>query len=417
MDAPQIASRRRRKHVLRIAEDMQEGRVRFKVAGLYIHGKRARKYFATRAEAETFIEAEEIKRENLGTRATHIDGPLAEDAVRAADLLRPHGMTVFDAARLATESVVKLAPYGVGVGEAVNFYVETMRQRQASVSVERLVAEFLENRRAKGKSEIYLRDLDKRLARFVREIGPGRMMSDLQAVEVENWIHGLGVGAQTMNNFRAVLSAAWGFAAKRGYASENVLGKVDKVKVTRDHVATFTPAEVERLLNAAPFEFVPFLAIGVFAGLRPEEIKRLQWAEVSFGDRLITVNATVSKTAKKRHAEISGNLLKWLRPYAGRTGAVACPNLQKLMRQSRRAAGIETWPADVLRHTFASAHYAHHKNPAHTALLLGHRNQDMLMNHYRNLMKPVEAAKFWKIVPQKSKRERKIVPMPRAACA
>jgi len=49
---------------------------------------------------------------------------LAEDAVRAADLLRPHGITVFDAAHLAAESVVKLAPYGVGVGEAVDFYVE-----------------------------------------------------------------------------------------------------------------------------------------------------------------------------------------------------------------------------------------------------------------------------------------------------
>ena len=52
-------------------------------------------------------------------------------------------------------------------------------------------------------------------------------MSDMQSVEVENWIHGLGLGPQSMNNFRAVLSAAWGFAVKRDYASENVLGKVD----------------------------------------------------------------------------------------------------------------------------------------------------------------------------------------------
>ena len=36
------------------------------------------------------------------------------------------------------------------------------------MSVDRLVAEFLENRRAKGKSEIYLRHLEKRLVRFVR---------------------------------------------------------------------------------------------------------------------------------------------------------------------------------------------------------------------------------------------------------
>lgn len=415
MDTPQIASRRRRKHVLRIVEDIREDRVRFKIAGLYVHGKRARRYFETRGEAETFVESEEIKRVNLGTRAAHIDGSLAEDAVRAAEILRPHGLAVFDAARLAAESVVKLSPLGVGIGQAVEFYVEAMRQRNASVTVARLMEEFLENRRAKAKSKMYLKDLELRLARFARDMEPSRMVSEIPAVDVDRWIHGLGVGPQTMNNFRAVLSAAWSFAVKRGYATKNVVSLVDKVKVTRDHVATFAPEQVGRLLNAATFELVPFLAIGAFAGLRPEELKRLQWADVSFEDRLITVNAGVSKTARKRFAEIPENLLEWLRPYVGRTGEVTCVNLQKLMLAARRAAGIEAWPQDVMRHTFASAHYAHFKNPAHTALLLGHRNQDMLLNHYRNLVRPADAARFWKIVPAGNRKN--IVPIKGAARA
>ena len=373
--------------------------MRFKVTGYYVGGKRTRRYFVTREEANTFVQAETIKRENLGNRAQRIDGALAEDAIRAADLLRGHKLTIYDAARLAADAAEKLAPHGVGPGDAVDFYVAAMRERQASVSIGDLIDEFLENRAAKRKSRAYLYDLEKRLARFAREFGSGRIVSDVQAAEIDAWIHGLGLGPQTMNNFRAVLSAAWGFAVKRGYARENIVTRVDKVKVTRDNVATFSPDEVKRLLNAAPFELLPFLAIGVFAGLRPEEIKRLRWSDVSFEDQLITVNATISKTARKRFAEISENLLQWLRPFAGRTGPVACRNLQKLMRQARKDAGIANWPPDVLRHTFASAHYAHFKNPAHTALLLGHRDQQMLMNHYRNLMKPSDAARYWKIVP------------------
>jgi hypothetical protein len=58
--------------------------------------------------------------------------------------------------------MVKLAPFNVSVGNAIGFYVETMQKRQASVSIEALKTEFLENRRAKGKSEIYLTDLEKR---------------------------------------------------------------------------------------------------------------------------------------------------------------------------------------------------------------------------------------------------------------
>jgi integrase len=63
-------------------------------------------------------------------------------------------------------------------------------------------------------------------------------------------------------------------------------------------------------------------------------------------------------------------------------------------------ANIGAWPPDVLRHSFASAHYAFHRDPARTAMTLGHNNQDMLLTHYRDLMKPSDAAKYWQIVPE-----------------
>ena len=78
------------------------------------------------------------------------------------------------------------------------------------------------------------------------------------------------------------------------------------------------------------------------------------------------------------------------------------------------AAKIEKWPQDVLRHSFASAHYAFRKNPAQTALLLGHRDQNMLLTHYRDLMKPSEAAKYWEIVPGTGNKTN-IIPLSKAS--
>jgi integrase len=151
------------------------------------------------------------------------------------------------------------------------------------------------------------------------------------------------------------------------------------------------------------------LAIGAFAGLRPEEINKLQWEDLDFHEGTIRVNASAAKTRKKRFAEISDNLAAWLKPYAGQTGPIAPPNLQKLRRATMKAAKIAKWPPDVLRHSFASAHYAFHRDPARTAVIMGHRDQNMLLTHYRDLMKPSDAATYWTIRPDVA--EGKVVSM------
>jgi integrase/recombinase XerD len=399
METPIIVRRRKRAHKLKMVAEGFNGKNRFKISGYYKDGKRTRKYFRTRDEAQTFMAAEEVRRQNLGRRAAHIDGALAEDALRAADVLKSTPYSILDAARVAAEAHAKLAPYSIRIGDAIDKYVFAAEQRRRSVTVSALADEFVANRRAKGRSAVYLRDLMARLARFKTSMSE-RIVAEITTRDIDRWIQLLNVGPQTQNNFRAVLSAAWTFAVRHGYASANIVQWVDKSQVVRDHVATFSVEQLTKLLDAAPGDCVPVLAIGAFAGLRPEEINKLRWEDIDFHDRTIRVNASAAKTRKKRFAEISHNLMEWLGPYAGCVGRVAPPNLQKLRRQTMKKAGIDYWPPDVLRHSFASAHYAAYKNPAHTALLLGHRDQNMLLTHYRDLMKPNDAARYWAIVPR-----------------
>jgi len=393
-----MTRKRQRPHALKIVRERSRGKNRFKISGYYVAGKRVRKYFETREAAETFIQVEQLRRENLGRRAAHIDGALAEDAVRALDALKTTPYTLHDAARLVAQAHKKLEPHAVRIDDAIDEHIAVIERRNRSVSVNDVVEQFITNRQAKGKSEIYIRDLETRLRRFKAAMG-NRLVADITSSEVDHWIQSLGVGAQTQNNFRAVLSAMWTFAVRRGYAATNVIQFIDKSSVVRDHVATFSVDELGRLLAAASFNYLPVLAIGAFAGLRPEEINKLRWEDLDFEERTIRVNASVSKTRKKRFAEISDNLLIWLQPYTGRLGPVAPPNLQKLRRATMKIARIEKWPYDVLRHSFASAHYAFRKDPARTAMLLGHRDQDMLLTHYRDLMKPSEAARYWSLSP------------------
>jgi hypothetical protein len=52
-----------------------------------------------------------------------------------------------------------------------------------------------------------------------------------------------------------------------------------------------------------------------------------------------------------------------------------------------------------LRHSFASYHLAHFRDAAKLALELGHTDQVLIFRHYRELVKPDEAAKYWNIRP------------------
>src|SRR4029453_4105833 len=88
---------------------------------------------------------------------------------------------------------------------------------------------------------------------------------------------------------------------------------------------------------------------------------------------------------------------------------------RELFDQARTDAGIVDdegiieWPDNALRHSFASYHLAHFKNAASTALELGHHNASVTFAHYRELVRPKEAARYWNLKPVK--RSRKIVQM------
>jgi integrase len=66
---------------------------------------------------------------------------------------------------------------------------------------------------------------------------------------------------------------------------------------------------------------------------------------------------------------------------------------------ARAAAGITDWPDNALRHSFASYHLAHFNNSAALALEMGHTDSGMIFNHYRQLVRPKDAERYWNITP------------------
>jgi integrase len=202
---------------------------------------------------------------------------------------------------------------------------------------------------------------------------------------------------------------AFNFAVRRGYATENPAAKTEKANVLRAAPGILTVTQAARLLEIATPDVLPHIAIGLFAGLRRAELERLDWSEVDFESGLIEVKAQKSKTAQRRFATLQPNLREWLLPVRKHKGNVTPEDFNKHFIQARAAAGINDWPDNALRHSFASYHLAHFKNAASTALELGHHDSRITFAHYRELVKPKEAERYWSIRPPAAS---KVVHMP-----
>jgi integrase len=82
-----------------------------------------------------------------------------------------------------------------------------------------------------------------------------------------------------------------------------------------------------------------------------------------------------------------------------RVGNVCPPNLRKLLEADRTNAGLKKWASNGLRHSFASYHLAGFEDAAKLALEMGHTNQELIFRHYRELVTPHQAEKWWEIRP------------------
>ena len=100
---------------------------------------------------------------------------------------------------------------------------------------------------------------------------------------------------------------------------------------------------------------VPYVAVCLFAGLRPDsEAERITWKQVNLTDNQISIEPAMTKTVIPRTIKIDATLAKWLAAYKGIEFYPS--GWRKNFDKVKRAAGIDKWIVDGMRHT-AHSHY------------------------------------------------------------
>jgi integrase len=341
-----------------------------------VDGRRRRLFRATEAQARALSKQISQDRKEAGRSWTNLDARGRARAVGILAEIRRAGFTldqVWDAFRLGqTAPALKPTP---------------LRQ----VIQEVIAAKFAANRRRE-----YIQSLEWFLTRFARgrEALP---VHQVGAAAVAEWLDHAARTPSSRATWRNRLSTLFDFAWRRGYILQNPCLRLERVSVECGRPAVLTVDQAKALgaeIAARHRPMAPYLALTLFAGVRPHEARRIHWRDVDLERGLLTVDAAASKVRQRRLVKLPEAARAWLA-----LGGELPPgrNFRRRWMAARAAAGLREWPRDVLRHTAASYLVAELGARA-AAELLGH-SEGVLFRHYRELVTPEASRAFWSLRP------------------
>lgn len=292
----------------------------------------------------------------------------------------------------------------VTLQDAVESFAKGIADRNRSITCEVVADKLLKRLKSEKKSIRHRETIESRLKRFNATYGDW-LAYDISTEIIDDFLIDLEVAELTQQHYRRALHQMFNHAIKLKATPNNPVKDAMNPKVVSGEIGILSPQEVANLLTHAGDNILPALAISFFAGVRREEIIKLDWSDIKLTDNepIIHIRAKVAKSAKTRHIPISENLKAWLEPMAQAKGKLIASESQYRLGldKARRAAKIEGWPHNAGRHSYASYHLALHEAADKLANSLGHSNTQLLFAHYRKLVTKKEAKTFWAIMPDK----------------
>ncbi|CAN5237555.1 hypothetical protein BH20VER2_BH20VER2_12450 [soil metagenome] len=405
---------------VKIYEEPKAGAVYFRVI-FHVGGKRHRVSFKTLEKALTHAELKAAEMSRGDADALQLTGHDRPIYVRATNALAGFNIAVDTAAeeyRTAREMM-----QGVSLIDAATFYQLHHGEHLTRKSVADAVDEMIANKRSNGAGELHLADLRYRLGALKEAFHCD--LSALTPDAIKTFFGALQLGQRSHNNFLRAVRGFFAYAQKHGWLPKesDLLARVDKRREKSAPVGIFSPAELAELLVHASPQLATCLALGAFAGLRAEEILRLEWSDVDRRPGYVEIGAHKAKTATRRLVPTAGNLAKWLalapREHS-RVWPLSKPWFLESIRDAvravnearkRREKGAKfvpfTWKQNGLRHSYISYRLAEIQDTNRVALEAGN-SPSMIFKHYRELATPDDAKSWFAIQPNEAAN---IVPM------
>ena len=271
------------------------------------------------------------------------------------------------------------------------------------VSVREAIEECITNKRAINLRPYYLKELERYLRKFLAPHFAAPIHS-LTHHELERMLSSIRTPGGR-NTAIGKLCALFSWAFKRDYIERDPMRKIQRARQEFDAPKILSPSESRDLLSAtgetAP-DLISYMALGLYAGIRPHELKALDWSAIDLHRGLARIDAAASKVRRRRIVPLAPIALDALTRVKSQHGPVLpVSRLQFNYRRRRVLTALgwnPIWPHDLLRHTAASYLLALHQDAGKVSLWLGN-SPGILLRHYHELVSPEDCAKFWAVGP------------------
>ena len=345
------------------------GKPRWRVS-VFIKGRRKQRYFKTLAQANQWIQ----ELTSTGCVASFW-----------AALSSQEQLDLVGAYRIAQQRSICL------LEAALNY---SALSQQNALTLAEAASRYIRVRSEQNLRPLTLRQIRWKLKLLAEAFGE-LPCHELTTAMLEGWFASRDWKRSTIEGVIAKLGPFFNWCIRESYCIHNPLKSIIIPKEDDIKPSIFSPDQVACLMAAATSRdpgMIPYLALGLFAGVRPLEIERLTWDNVL--DEYIEITAAKAKTRQRRLVSLSDNLKEWL----SLGGDLPLMNKRKRLARLLKIAQL-TWQPDVMRHSFASYHLAFHQSVDKTAFELGHRDSKMLFAHYRELVTKKAAQSYWDIRP------------------
>ena len=288
-----------------------------------------------------------------------------------------------------------------------------------SVTIAEACASFLALK--KSKSNRYRRSLTQDLKLFEGFVGPTTAITTIKALDIQRFIDSRTAGDRRKANLRAAIVALFLWARRMSYLPDRTTEaeKVEPIAKLPGQPNVLTPDQMRTLLDNVREDYLPWLLIGAFAGIRSEEIapdhdskkSPLKWEDIDWKHKVIIVRSETAKTREEREVPLLPNLAQWLAPWRSATGRV-CEFRPANNETQRLGKSIGRWKHNCLRDSFCSYRARITQNVPQVSYEMGNSIAMVKRSYHRR--QSIQMAKEWFNIRPAAKSS-KVVTFPKPA--
>ena len=284
------------------------------------------------------------------------------------------------------------------------------------------------------------KDFEKRAKRIENALGHYHI-AEVNRKVIMDYFNADETSLLNRKNQLGIISQCTKYVVEEGYIPSNpcdTLTESDRISIRGSRRVWKEPSIMDynliepfinKALECPKLNVFNSIVVQLFCGVRPEEVAKLVWDDIDFSSKNINISNRIAKGRFIREIPIPDNAMKWLslsdktKPFSNpkerqhegkmRSFRIAFGEIEKWKENGRNRTKSTWWENDILRHTFASYHYARWRNKegsTKTENAMGHITGDsMLFTHYRRAVKEDKGKEYFNIVPKPSRA--KVIPI------